>query len=624
MSRAAPVTTALLTAILTVNACAVPREADIVHVAQAPDREAIYQEMNAGNVGVADGIMNNLWPARGFPDAKLPSELTWTEDPYDDAYFRFMFYSLRHLEHLLFAYTRTEHEKYLKRLTKILDSFVAYDADRPFDSKKFDDRHSSGYRAMVLTNMYFKLRKFDALSLRLERGLRESIERVARFLMQEENFEFWANHGFTEAAALLVIAANFEDMPDAELWRDTAIERLDRMRTTNIDEDGVDVENSPFHHQYVLGLMSQITNWAELYEPSLGKRFRDATTSMLKYMAYVAQPDGELPLLGASQQTTIQSRDPKLFGPLSAYDEEYEWAFSRGKSGKPLAKRVKLFPVAGLFLVRSHSVGKHQTYVSFDAGAYRTDHSDLDALSVTLYSDGVTLCPDSGLFTYVFGDDYDYFHGTRAHNTVLVDGRDQLEGAAFPGAHGVAGKVAWATGMSTAYYGVKHLRTVMILDQSLVLITDDLASDKAHDYTQTWHFAPDAKLKVSGLEADLSDKAGRRILRLRQAQPDGMTADTAYGTTDRLQGWFSDLYNQKQPMHAVEYTRHGSHARFATLFAMGGRAVSAAEPKVRETSDAAATTRVIRVCAGDADLTVRLRAEGTPEAELEVVERGGC
>jgi hypothetical protein len=362
--------------------------------------------------------------------------------------------------------------------------------------------------------------------------------------------------------------------------------------------------------------MSQIADWSELYEPKLAKRFRDSTTSMLKYLAYVAQPDGELPLLGASQETTIQSRDPKLFRPLSKYDEEYAWAYSSGESGTPLAKRVKLFPVSGLFILRSHRVGEQQTYVSFDSGAYRTDHSDLDALSVTIYSDGLTLCPDSGLYTYLFNADYDYFHGTRAHNTVLVDGKDQLEGAAFPGAYGVAGKVAWATGMSTAYYGVDHLRTVMVLDQSLVLITDDLSSSQAHDFSQTWHFTPDAKLAMSGLDVDLSRK-GHTILRLRQAAAEGLTVDTT-------EGWLSQHYNQKEPMHAVEYTRHGAHARFATLFAMGAHASPAKAPKLRETSAEDASVRVFRVCGDGVDSTIRLRSEGTPEASLDVVEGGGC
>jgi hypothetical protein len=589
-----------------------------------PPREAMYQEMDEGNLDVADSILNDMWPARGFPDAQLPSVLTWTEDPYNDAYFRFMFYSLRHLEHLLFAYNKTDDRRYLDKLTSVLDSFVAYDAIRPYDREKLDDPHASAYRAMVLTNMFYKLTQMGELSPGLYQGIRDSLGRVCAFLAIEDNFEKWANHGFTEAAALLLVADNFPALPDAAFWRQTGMDRLEVMRATNVDADGVDIENSPFYHQYVLGMISQVAQWAIQYEPAVGETYLPTSKSMLKYLAYVAQPDGELPLLGASQETTIQSRDPKLFGPLANYDQEYAWAFSGGKGGTPIEKRVHLFSVSGLFALRAAGTDKRQTYVSFDAGAYRTNHSDLDALSVTIYSDGVNLCPDSGLFTYVFGADYDYFHGTRAHNTVLVDGRDQLEGAAFAGAYGVSGKMSWATATSTAYFGANHLRTVIILDQSLLLVADTLQSDSLHDYTQTWHLFPKARLSMAGLDANVTDDAGSPVLLMRQAQPDGLTVATSYGSTDRVQGWYSSLYNQKEPMHALEYTRHGSSTSFATLFAMGPRASSGKPTGLIESRDAATGDRLMFVCADGADATVRLSREGTSAASVAVAEGGGC
>lgn len=589
-----------------------------------PPREAMYQEMDEGNLDVANGILNDMWPARGFPDAQLPDVLTWTEDPYQDAYFRFMFYSLRHLEHLLFAYRKTHDRRYLDKLTSVLHSFVAYDATRLYDRMRFDDPHTSAYRAMVLTNMFYKLTQMGEVSLDLAQGIHDSLARVCAFLMIEDNFENWANHGFTEAAALLLVADNFSDFPDTALWRQTGMERLELMRTTNVDTDGVDIENSPFYHQYVLGMISQVAQWAIQYEPSVGETFLPTSKSMLKYLAYVAQPDGELPLLGASQEVTIQSGDPKLFGPLANYDPEYEWAFSNGKGGTPLEKRVILFPTSGLFVLRAGGSDNKQTYVSFDSGPYRTTHSDLDALSVTIYSDGVSLCPDSGLFTYIFGADYDYFHGTRAHNTVLVDGRDQLEGAAFPGAYGVSGKTSWATGTSTAYFGVNHRRTVVILDQSLLVVADSLLSDTVHEYKQTWHLFPNAALSMAGLDANVADDKGVPVLLMRQADHDGLGVATSYGATDRIQGWYSLLYNQKEPIHALEYTRHGSNVSFATLFAMGPRASSGTPTDLRESRDTTTGDRLVFVCADGEDVTVRLSQEGTSNASVVVSEGGGC
>jgi len=47
----------------------------------------------------------------------------------------------------------------------------------------------------------------------------------------------------------------------------------------------------------------------------------------------------------------------------------------------------------------------------------------LDALNFTLYGNGEELITDAGLYTYENNAFKSYFHGTEAHNTVVVDGK---------------------------------------------------------------------------------------------------------------------------------------------------------------------------------------------------------
>jgi hypothetical protein len=588
-----------------------------------PPPEAMYLELEQGDLAVADGIMNDVWPARGFPAAKLAWPLTWNEDPYNDAFFRFMFYSLRYTEHLLFAYRTTNEQRYLDKLYAILRSFIAHEPDRAYDHHKLDNEHATAYRVMVLTNLYVKLNATSSFPKDVADGIRTSLVRSATFLMEPRRFESWANHGFTQAAALLVIAHNLPDLEDAPKWRATGIERLEVMRTTNIDADGVDIENSPFYHLFVLGLVTQIGAWAAEYEPSIAPSWETTKRAMIRYLAYVTQPNGRLPALGATGTTIVANQDPMIYGPLSAIDPEFAWVWSRNEGGTAPLKRAELFPTAGLFVLRAPRAAAEQTFVTFDSGVYRTDHSHLDALSTTIYSDGAALVPDAGLYTYDRGEEYDYFHGTRAHNTVVVDGKDQPEGAARPGAYGVVGAASWATGESTLYDGVTHRRTVVILDQGLVLVTDDLAGDGPHDYRQTWHFFPGAELTMDGLDANVNNIKSVPILFVRQAEPAGLTVTHAYGQEKPLQGWVSLAYSKKEPAHAVEYLRRSASTSFATLFVAGRRARSGTPASVRQAVDAATGDRVLSVCADQADLTVRIRHEGTALASVEI-SGGGC
>lgn len=588
-----------------------------------PPREAMYLELEQGDLAVADGILSDVWPARGFPAAKLAWPLTWTEDPYDDAFFRFMFYSLRYTEHLWFGYRTTGHQRYLDKLYAILRSYIAHEPGRAYDHHKFDNEHATAYRVMVLTNLYVKLEQAHMLPDDVGKGLRASLERSARFLMDPKRFESWANHGFTQAAALLVVGHNLPEHPESASWRRTGIERLEVMRTTNIDADGVNIEISPFYHMFVLGLVTQIGAWLSVHEPSIAPGWESTKRAMIRYLAYVTQPNGRLPTLGATGSTIVPNQDPLIYGPLSAIDHEFAWVWSRGEGGTPPRQRAALFPTAGLFVLRAPKAAPEQTFVTFDSGVYRTDHSHLDALSTTIYSDGAALVPDAGLFTYNPGKDYDYFHGTRAHNTVVVDGKDQPEGAARAGAYGIAGKAAWATGESNLYDGVRHRRTVVVIDQGLVLVTDDLTSRTAHDYAQTWHFFPGAGFAMAGLDANIDNVKAKPILLVRQANPEGLSVDHSFGRIGPMQGWVSLAFNKKEPAHAVEYVRRAQSTGFATLFVTGRRARSLTPASVTERRDPATGERVITVCADDANNTVRIGHEGTREATV-VVSGGGC
>ena len=365
------------------------------------------------------------------------------------------------------------------------------------------------------------------------------------------------------------------------------------MLANTIDTDGVEVENSPFYQVYVLGLVYQIAQWAQQYEPELAASYSAAATKMLTYTADVTQPNGYLPMLGATATTYMPSQDPNVYGPMAAADPEFDFAFTRGAHGTPPPDGTVLFPVSGLFLMRSPlgSVANlpNQTFVTFNAGTYRTSHSDLDALGLTLYSNGSTLLPTSGLYTYTAEPALEYFHGTRSHNTVVVDGKDQAAGSAEAGSHGSSAGSTWASGLSRLYAGVTHHRTVLVLRQGLVLVFDELSSPASHQYSQTWHLGPAASPSPSGSPSGSASgspsasamnvtatAAGKAVLTITQASPAGMTLQSLRGASAPLQGWYSSSYGSEVPSWALQYTRTGTSAVFATLLAAGPYAAQSA------------------------------------------------
>jgi Heparinase II/III-like protein/Concanavalin A-like lectin/glucanases superfamily/Heparinase II/III N-terminus/Bacterial Ig domain len=541
--------------------------------------ESMYAELDEGEEGSAQDLLGNVWPARGLPLPYLQWPLTWQEDPYKEAYWEFYFYGLRPEGTLLYEWERTGNDAYLEKLIAILRSYVAYDRTRPTNTVTFDNDHTSAYRTMELVNFYVKLKIAGALPQDLEAGLAQSLEKLGAFLAEPKHFEADFNHGFNEGAALLLLADNFPHMSGAAGWRTLGLERLKEMLANTIDADGVEVENSPFYQVYVLGIVYQIAQWAKRYEPALAAPYAEAASKMLAYTADITQPNGYLPMLGATATTYMPSQDPDVYGPMAAVDPEFDFAFTRGAKGTPPPDGTVLFPVSGQFIMRSPQGAvsnlPNQTYVTFNAGTYRTSHSDLDAMGMTMYSNGTTLLPTSGLYTYTEEPWLEYFHGTRSHNTVVVDGKDQVEGSATAGSHGAANGSTWVSGVSGLYAGVTHHRTIVVLRQGLTLVVDELAGTASHQYAQTWHLAPGSTVRESGGDTYVANAAGAPTLTISQADPTGITTQSLYGATDPIQGWYSNGYGAKQPDWALEDTRTGTNALFTTLLAAGPYAAQA-------------------------------------------------
>jgi hypothetical protein len=227
--------------------------------------------------------------------------------------------------------------------------------------------------------------------------------------------------------------------------------------------------------------------------------------------------------------------------------------------------------------------------------------------------------PEAGLFTYDAGPEFDYFHGTRGHNTVLVDGRDQAAGAAVPGPSGTLPGGSWAAGTSRLSAGVTHHRTVVVLQQDLVLALDILLGTTGHDYTQLWHLQPGSRVRELRDGTLVADSAGRASLSIVQARASGLSRRTVVGATSPMQGWTSTAYGFKTPSPTVEYRRQSASGRLATLLGSGPHAGRIA--RVRQ--EAIPGGRRVAVCAGDGHrYTLTVRAEGTPQQT--VVQRRGC
>jgi hypothetical protein len=609
-----------------------------------PDgKEVIYGFLSEGTVAIADEALGDVWDIGSRdPTVKL-SPITWTDDPFD-RYWAFIFYGLRPLSNLLYAYYTTGNTAYRDKLLEVIRSYDAYEVQRGATMNPLlDDPHTASFRAMMLVNIYGKLSRSGDLPDDVAGGMLASIEKVSAFLALDANFQDHENHGFNEAAALLSAAVNFPQMPSAAAWQALALSRLQTLSRDTIDADGVEIENSPFYQFYVLSAVVQDAKWMSTYGVPKPDGFDARVASMFDYATYSTQPDGYVPLLGASVTLDVNKLYPKIYDAdaldglagIEAMAPAFTFVRELGASGTAPTVLNKRYPVSGQSFLRSGFGSKSdcvdQTWISFNVGNYRSAHNHFDALGITYYANGKALLPDSGLYEYGSSSAPEplttYFWGTRAHNTVVVDGADQpLSAAPLVVGGAVIERDGWLyqSGGHDLYPGVSHRRSVLLLARDVSLFLDQLESASPHDYAQTWHFEPDATVVATDLDLAAADSKGNAELALHQA---AVTAGTTLSLLDGqdgavIQGFFSDEYGHKVPNYAAEYHVNATQAGFATLLASGKYASAAAT--VSAAYDFSRNAVSATVCADDVQVDVVVTNQAADAESVTVTPSRKC
>jgi hypothetical protein len=551
-------------------------DADVASVPPTP--EVVYRFLDTGDLASADKIVAGTWPVPRYADAALPVPLTWAEDPYGEKYWRFVFYGLRPLAHVLWAYRTTGEARYRDTLLSTLSGFLSRDRQSRTEIPYLWDKHTTAYRTMMLVNLRAKLDRSGDLSPAMRSALDAEIAAHGTFLADPRNFEGDYNHGLAEAAALLLVAVQFPALPQAPAWRTTALDRVASLLDAAVDEDGVEVEQSPYYHFYFLTGFWDLYRWARAAGLELLPDTDARVGAMLRYAAHIVQPDGSLPLMGASLARNVRRSTGLHYDEMAATYPPLDYVYSAGARGTPPTEVAVLFPSSGQAILHSgfRPAPDHtrETHVVFDVGPYRTSHSHLDALAVHVFAGGRPLLVDSGLFSYERSDDFDYFHGTAAHNTVVVDDRDQRVGSAIAGLTAAGPTWRYQSGRHGLYDGVTHRRAVVLLRPDLILVLDQLTSAQPHRYDQAWHLPPAATFEARGLTGVAVFGTTARLA-IHQLAPDGVTLSHRTGSDDPIDGWYSEKYEIKVPATAVRYRQDGADVRYATLLAAGSYASKA-------------------------------------------------
>ncbi len=294
-----------------------------------------------------------------------------------------------------------------------------------------------------------------------------------------------------------------------------------------VNADGMWYEGASSYHFYTILGMWPLLQAAKHHGVNL---FRGKLKSMFDAPIWLAMPNGVLPDFSDSGRTNLMS--------LGDY---YEFAYAHWPEARyiPLIQSVKRkgdlalwFGVselktdssnAGLgsrnspssgYAILERGEGKNATWLCLKYGPHGSGHGHLDKNHFILYSGGQVLMPDAGMHRYGSPLHKDWDKSSVAHNTIVIDELDQArttgQSIAFGSVSGVDYSVSDA---GEVYPGVKHYRTVALLDADLIVVVDQVKAEGSHQIDLACHFAGEWREVPSASSWLTPDQPGYRYFK---------------------------------------------------------------------------------------------------------------
>jgi len=359
-----------------------------------------------------------------------------------------------------------------------------------------------------------------------------------------------SNHLISEAVGLWTAGTLYPELNDAPEWQKQGAGILRKAVLDQITPEGVFLQNSFNYQRMVLQQLLWTIRLAEISNKKLDAGILERTGVSFEFISqFVDKRSGQAPNYGSndgSHVLPLATCEYSDFRPLlrmgecvlnrctalppGPWDEAALWIGRKTESsrmrGKPSQQGSppNSVSMSNSSLTGYHRLGTENSWALVRAGRYTRRPFQADQLHVDLWWHGLNLARDAGTYLYNGEPPWDNgLAGTRVHNTITVDGHDQMLRA---------GRFLWvnwaqASGRSfcrslsgdslsqpdakfldtfegehdgyrrlgVTRLGVTHRRMVQCVGENAWVIVDDLLGKGEHELGLHW-LLPDLPLEV--------------------------------------------------------------------------------------------------------------------------------
>ncbi len=424
------------------------------------------------------------------------------------------------------------------------------------------------------------------------------------------------NHAVSEAFGIWLAGTIFPELKHAKTYRALGREILEREAAIHIFDDGTYSMYSLNYHRFILHVYFLAMRLGELNRDRFSDALVQSISRSLDFLAQLIQPEsGEMPVYGSNDgalvcpldscdftdyRPTLQmgwflTRGKRLFD-AGAWDETLFWLSGESalRSERETTPRQvsASYPDGGVHILRGES-----SVAFIRCTDFRERPSHADQLHVDLWMRGRNIAVDAGTFLYNGrGIWQNGLAHTSVHNTVTVDDADQmLWFSRFTWGGWARGRVlrqdeAIWQGEHDGYarLGVKHIRTVLSLNDDRWLVVDHLFGNRPHRFSLQWLLndlsAPVGRNDIPTYESNwtMLEKESKSFgllhrtekIHVRMGLLEGEAKfSLVRGDEHSTRGWRSRYYGHKEPALSARLETKRAQAVFWTFFGFDGDSV---------------------------------------------------
>ena len=383
------------------------------------------------------------------------------------------------------------------------------------------------------------------------------------------HFSAKGNHLLFEAQRLVFAGVFFPEFRDADRWRGTGVEILNREIGEQVYDDGMQYELDLHYHHESIGIFFKALQMMDAngYRGDFPAEYLATVERMIEAYIDCSFPDYTTPLFSDNRFREKEELMPcyRAWAEVFPDNAAIRWMATEGHEGAAPEHLSRALRTSGFYVLRN-GWEADATAMVLKAGPQGFWHCQPDNGTFELWHRGRNFFPDSG--SYVYGGDSavlaqrNWFRQTRVHNTVTLDDRDLEKTDSKLLLWKATPELTTLVTENPSYEGLTHRRAMFFTAEGLLVIADQVSGTAAGKVGVHFNLCP-SKIEYAKDGTVRTLFADGNNIRIK-------TSATVPVQIREEEGWVSTAYRKKEerPAYAVEAQKDaGGEMLFVTVIA---------------------------------------------------------